>query len=313
MENGPATYPIILPVPSAADGQTIAAFVCEALGAEAAALLLARGGVWLGRQRVADLTQLVVPDTHLTLHTPPGGTYVDVTITPEDICYEDSWLVALNKRTGWYTNETPWDTQGNIVAALRHFFQTRDNFVPPLHLAHRLDRDTSGVLLCTKDRQANAPLQVAFSSGEVVKTYICVCAHQPAPDTFEIRTGHGRGRSGLWRLYPLEQVGQVLMNGSRVRLAHTRFEVERRLADVVVLRAIPVTGRTHQIRLHLAALDMPLLGDTRYGGPVAFQERVLPGHLLHAAELRLRHPITYRPLELQANLPPHFVDVLHAL
>lgn len=303
-------YPIRLTVSPEDAGQSVAGVVRAFLGAEAAEPVLARGGVWQGKHRVLDADQPVSPGMQLTLHTPPGGCYTDVTVAPEDILYEDTWLVALNKRVGWYTTETPWDTWGNVLAALRHFFQTRDGDVPPVHLAHRLDRDTSGVLLCTKAPPANAPLQATFNRGEVVKTYLCVCAGRPAEEVFDIRTGHGRGRSGLWRLYPLEQVGAVLPNGSRVRLAHTRFELVRWLGDAALLRAIPYTGRTHQIRLHLASLGNPLLGDTRYGGASTFRGQVLSGHMLHAARLSLRHPITHRPLELQAALPPHLVHVI---
>jgi 23S rRNA pseudouridine1911/1915/1917 synthase len=95
-----------------------------------------------------------------------------------------------------------------------------------------------------------------------------------------------------------------------VKAAHTSYAVERRLAGAALLRCAPHTGRTHQIRLHMAHIGHPLLGDTRYGGPTAYAGRELPGHLLHAAELRLRHPVTGEPLALTSPLPELFATVM---
>ncbi len=305
---------ITYPIPDTVGERTLECVVCEVLGVAAAQPVLAHGGVWLDGRRVRDVAQPARPGAVLVLHRPPSGSYSTMTIAPEHICYEDAWLVALHKQPGWYTSPTPWDVYGHVVAALARFFQSRDGVVPPLHNAHQLDRDTSGVLLCTRDGAANAPLQQAFSGvvPTLEKHYLGVCAGVPSDDVFEVRTGHGRRRAGLWGLYPLEEVGRVLPNGKRVRLAHTTFMVERRLGDAALLRARLHTGRTHQIRLHLAEVGCPLVGDGRYGGPTVFRGEAVPFHLLHAARLCLEHPITGEPLDLVSPLPPTMAALVGA-
>jgi 23S rRNA pseudouridine1911/1915/1917 synthase len=291
-------------------GQTLAALVAAQVGPLAAQHILQRGGVWRNRRREHDAACPLRAGDQVIIHTPPGGTYVDITVTQGDICYESGGLLALNKRPGWYTTPTPWDAIGNVRAALTRFLREREGPGAYVHLVHQLDRDTSGVLLCSRDRALNGPLQAAFNAGAVTKEYLCICAGEPQAAQFEVQTGHGRGRSGLWRLYDLAEVGHPLPNGSTVKAAHTSFRVLRRLGGAALLRATLHTGRTHQIRLHLAALGHPLLGDGRYGGPPEFGGRALPGHLLHAASMALRHPLSAYPLELRAPLPPTMAALL---
>ncbi len=299
-------------VPDDAAGMKLADLLAAQIDSQLARVVLAQGGVWVGRHRVQDAACVVPAGSTITVHYPPGGRYATLHIAPEDIIYEDRWLIVLHKRSGWYVVPTPWDAYGNVRVALAQFLQARDGKPPTLHLVHQLDRDTSGVLLCTRDRAANGPLQEAFDAEEVQKEYRCLCVGEPPHDVFEVRSGHGRGRKGLWRLYELDEVGAVLPNGSQVKLAASSFRIEQRLSDAALLRAQLHTGRTHQIRLHLASLGHPLLGDVRYGGPATFRGRKLPGHLLHAAWMRLRHPITYRPLELKADLPEQMRTILEA-
>jgi 23S rRNA pseudouridine1911/1915/1917 synthase len=305
MSNAAASFTV------AADmaGRPLAELVAAHMGSVAARAVLEHGGVWVGRHRAQDVALPVPAGTQITIHTPPGGHYSTIRILPQHIYYRDRWLLALNKQPGWYTTPTPWDAHTNIRAALTRLLRERGD-PSPVHLVHQLDRDTSGVLLCTTSPQANAPLQKAFDQGEVHKEYLCICVGCPSESSFEVRTGHGRGRSGLWRLYDLDEVGRVLPNGSQVKYAHTSFQVERYLQGATLLRAVLHTGRTHQVRLHLAALAHPLLGDQRYGGPGTFRGHSLSGHLLHAALLRLRHPITGVLLDLNPPLPPQMAAVL---
>lgn len=285
-------------------GQTLAQLLSARLGHEWAGHVLARGGVWLGRYRVQDGTHTAAPGTSISVHYPPAGRYSTLHITAADIVYEDRWLLALNKQPGWYVTPTPWDVLGNVRAALVNFLRQRDGEQAYLHLLHQLDRDTSGLLLCSKDRAINAACQIIFDQRGVHKEYLCACAGEVASDSFELQTGHGRGRSGLWRLYDLQQVGDTLPNGSIVKLAYTSFRLHKRLPGASLLRARLHTGRTHQIRLHLAALGYPLLGDERYGGPSECAGQRLVHHLLHADLLQMEHPVTGDTLRLQAPAPP---------
>jgi 23S rRNA pseudouridine1911/1915/1917 synthase len=306
----PAAAPLSLPV-AAAQAGTAVGELAAALAGEDGLLAAQRGGAWLDGRRVLDPDERVQAGSTLTLRLPPPGGYDEVVLGAGDILYEDAWLMALHKAMGWYVGATPWDARGNVLAALGRYLAARDRRAPPLHLAHQLDRDTSGVLLVSKDPAANAPLQAAFAGGRVAKVYLCLCAGAPEWEELEVATGHGRSAGGRWRVYPLEEVGRALpAGGGRVREARTALRVEARLPGAALVRALPATGRTHQIRLHMAHAGFPLLGDVRYGGPASYSGRELPGHLLHAASLRLAHPITGAPLALESPLPALFRDLL---
>ncbi len=292
--------------------QVVAARAQVAL--EAAEVLIARGAVWVDRQRVQEPNARFPAGAHVVIHFPPSGRYDIVTLTDEDILWEDEVLLALNKRPGWHANYTPWDVWGTLPHALAEFVRARDGASLPLHFLHQLDRDTSGVLLVSKNPIINPQMQQLFVSGGMAKIYLALAAGDLHDDTIELETGHGRGKHGLFRVYPLAEVGCVLPFGKqRVRFMHTRFEVMERYGVATLVRALPTTGRTHQIRLHLAHLGYPLVGDTRYGGPSSLAGLPLPHHLLHAAQLGFMHPVHNQPVMLNAPLPPFWIRTLKHL
>ncbi len=280
----------------------------------AAGELVARGAVWIDRLRTLQPERAVAQGERLTVHFPPSGAYDEVMIEPADIIWEDRWLLALNKRPGWHANLTPWDMRGTLPVALARFIAARDGEEPRLHLAHQLDRDTSGVLLVSKDPLINGQLQRQFVEATIHKRYFAVASGEIEPETWEARTGHGRGRYGLFRIYPLAEVGQELpFDAGRVKLMYTQFRVLDRHPEASLVQAEPQTGRTHQIRLHLAHVGHPIVGDTRYGGPTQIAGAAVAHHLLHAASLALRHPVTREELEIEAPLPASWTPVLDQL
>ncbi|MBV9788212.1 MAG: RluA family pseudouridine synthase [Chloroflexi bacterium] len=284
------------------------------LAPAAAHALIERGAVWIDRQRVRQADLTVTSGAQLVIHFPPGGSYTPVTITPDDILWEDRWLLALNKRPGWHSNYTPWDIRGAIPYALTELVKDRPWQKAPLHMAHQLDRDTSGVLLVSKDPGINRALQELFISGGMKKRYLALATGTIERDSFQVETGHGRGQGGLFRIYPLEAVGQKLPYGSqRVKLMQTRFEVVARTEQATLVHAQPITGRTHQIRLHLAHLGHPILGDARYNGLLTLDDTPIPHHLLHAAQLGFSHPVTHQPILLRAPLPATWRSSLEKL
>ncbi len=290
-------------------GATIDELAARLLGA-AGGLAVARGGAWLDGRRVGHGEERPAAGARLELRHPPQGGYRDVSLAPADIAYEDAWLLIVHKRAGWYVGATPWDAQGNVLAALGRMLAARDGLAPPLHLAHQLDRDTSGLLLVSRHPAANAPLQAAFAGGRVAKRYLTLCAGAP-PESGELRTGHGRAAGGRWRIYPADEVGRALPGGGgRVKEARTGYRVLRYLRGAALVEATPHTGRTHQIRLHLAYLGHPLLGDARYGGPGSYLGLELPGHMLHAAALGLDHPLGGGRIELASPAPELFDAIL---
>jgi 23S rRNA pseudouridine1911/1915/1917 synthase len=299
---------IRLTIPPEDDGRPLLDIVAAALGGRgAAAELIARGGLWADRTRARDGAAPARAGSELTIQRPLSGMYPEIAVTAAQILFEDDDLIALDKPAGAYVDSTPWDAEGNLHAALGHFLAARDGEAPPLHLAHRLDRDTTGVLLCSKNPAVNPALHRAFAHGLAHKEYLCICTGAPAEETFTVETGHGRSAHGRFRVYPIEEVGRALpgiaQRTPRVKTMRTRFVVERRLKDAALVRAFPETGRTHQIRLHLAHLGHPLLGDVKYGGPAEWRGRALAHHLLHAERLLLSHPRTGAPLEIVAPAP----------
>ncbi|MCS7288645.1 MAG: RluA family pseudouridine synthase [Roseiflexus sp.] len=268
-----------------------------------AARLIARGSVWVNGVRVRDPEMQLPADAAIVVQRPPDGVYRNPIVTPEMILYEDDDLIALDKPVNTYVEATPWDAEGHLRAALARFLAARDGSAPPLHLAHRLDRDTSGVLLLSKTPDVNAALQRAFREGTVRKTYLALCAGLPAFDEIEIETGHGRGRGGIFRVFPREDIGRTLPQGGTIKAMRTRLSVIRRMDDAALVRATPLTGRTHQIRLHLAFLGHPLIGDAKYGGPSTWRGAAVQHHHLHAERLELPHPRSSAPLIIESPAP----------
>ncbi len=246
------------------DGRPLHELVAEVLGGRLDGdLLIAHGGLWVDGARMRDDDARARAGSQVAIHRPLAGAYPEVVLSLDRILYEDDDLLAYDKPPGVYVDSTPWDAEGNLHAALLRLLTQRDGVAPKLHLAHRLDRDTTGVLLISKNPAINPAIQRAFVRGAIHKEYLCLCAGAPHEDAFEILTGHGRSAHGLFRVYPADEIGRVLINGSRVKSMRTRFRVERRLEGAALLRAFPETGRTHQIRLHLAHLGHPLIGDAR--------------------------------------------------
>ncbi len=279
----------------------------------AADALIRRGSVWIGRYRQQDPGRPVAGGEQLTIHFAPPGT-CPASVQAADLLYEDAALLVLNKLPGVYVTMTPWDATGDLLWAAREYLAARDGRAPILHLAHRLDRDTSGVLVLSKDPAANAPLQQIFLDRTVEKRYLALVDGSPPDDHFVLRTGHGRGAHGLFRVYPYQSVGTRLPYGrNAVKTMETDFAVAERFLEATLVEARPITGRTHQIRLHLAHAGYPVAGDRRYGGSMEVAGIVLSHHLLHAATLCLPHPIVGLPLRLEAPLPPLFAHVLGAL
>lgn len=304
----PAT--VAVSISSSDAGRPLGEIVAERLGivGQQAA---ARGGLWLGQRRVAPET-LAVPGATLLVRLPPARGYCDAPLRLDHIVYEDDDLLVIDKPPACYVNDTPWDTQGHVLAVATRLLAMRDGQMPTLHLAHRLDFGTSGLLIISKHPRANGPLQAAFNSGRVAKRYLAICTGE-MPVEIELVTGHGRAAGGRWRLYDRAEIGLELPNGQRVKLAHTHFIRRHQYATAALVWAMPITGRAHQIRLHLAALGCPLLGDERYGGPTAIADLTLPHPLLHAAELTLPHPRDGRPMRLFSPPPPLFGAVVQRL
>jgi len=187
-------------------------------------------------------------------------------------------------------------------------------------MPHRLDRDTTGVMMVGKKLRIAAALGKLFDGGQVHKQYLAMCVSQapggsaapsaPAhewsghPPELILSTGHGRSAHGLWRVYSAADVGAKLPGkGKPVKSMETRLVQEGVQGGGLLVGAYPKTGRTHQIRLHCLHAGIPLVGDVRYNGPEVWGGARWGGHLLHARALDFPHPVTGVAMALRAPEP----------
>jgi 23S rRNA pseudouridine1911/1915/1917 synthase len=206
------------------------------------------------------------------------------------LLYADAELAAVDKPAGVPAQPTLTSDRGTLpelVSALVGGAVT---------LVHRLDRETSGVTVFARTKGAAAALAEAFRTGAPEKTYLALAARSPAPaeGRIDLPVGKDPARAGLRRVDPAGEA------------AATRYRTLRAGPLAALVEARPETGRTHQIRVHLAALGAPLLGDARYGGPRRVGEVAIPRVMLHAARLELDHPATGARMVLEAPVPEDF-------
>jgi len=257
------------------------------------------GGVFVDGQRCKVASRKVWPDQKITANLEEGGRGAE-RAAPLDrarLLYADAEIAAVDKPAGVPSQPTLTTDRGtlpDLVAAL---------LGGPALLVHRLDRETSGVTVFARTKGAAATLAEAFREGVPEKTYLALCAKAPAPREGRIAEPLGKDprRAGLRRVDP------------RGEPAVTRYRTLREGARGALVEARPETGRTHQIRVHLAHLGAALVGDPRYGGARLVGEIRIPRVMLHAARLELPHPVTGAPLVFQAPLPDDFAAAQAAL
>ena len=161
-------------------------------------------------------------------------------------------------------------------------------------IVHRLDRDTSGLMIVAKTEEAHAALQRMIRAREVERLYLALVAGSPDADSGTIDAPIGRDRA---------RRTTVSTRTDRARSAVTHFSVRERLRDAALLDVRLETGRTHQIRAHLAAIGLPVCGDARYGGAPCGRRLVLDRQFLHSSALRFRHPVTGEHVGCESKPP----------
>lgn len=261
------------------------------------------GGVGAGplTVRAGDVVEYEV---HVT--EPP----VDFTYT---VVFDDADLLVVGKSGNIPVHAGGTYFRHTLVAKLREDTGLK------LDLAHRLDRETSGLTVLTKNADAARGMGAAFSRGAVEKVYLAVVRGHPEEDEFTLDEPIGR----VDRSFP---VARSVVDRADGKPARTDFRVVERLRDVALVEARPRTGRKNQIRVHLEAAGHPVLGDKIYGMPLDLLEErlvlpesprvrehlVLPRHALHAWRLAFDHPLTAVALDLEAPVPEDMRDFIAA-
>ncbi|MCX6018520.1 MAG: RluA family pseudouridine synthase [Chloroflexi bacterium] len=237
----------------------------------------------------------------IDVYVPPPPSVIPLPeVLPLTILYEDDDVIAIDKPAGLVVHPGAGNASGTLVNALLHHApdvaDVGDEQRPGI--VHRLDKETSGVMLVAKTSTAHAALQEQFRLRRIRKTYLALCIGNVQPARGVINKPIARDPSNRQRM-------AVVPGG---REAVTEFVVTERMQiegrPYSLVRAYPRTGRTHQIRVHFASIGFPIVGDLLYGaGRDLLSKRIAPRHLLHASEIRFRLPATGEERALYAPLP----------
>ncbi len=223
---------------------------------------------------------------------------------PLDIVYEDTDLVVINKPRGLVVHPSPGHESGTLVnALLNHCAGSLSGIggVTRPGIVHRLDKDTSGLIVCAKNDFAHTALSAALKVRSVSRCYECVVRGGPKEDVFTVSAPLGR--------HPLNRKKQAVIADGREAVTHV--QVLARYPGYSHLRCKLETGRTHQIRVHMAHIGHPVAGDPLYGSGKDMLR--LDGQCLHARELSFTHPRTGEDLSFETELPEYFADTLDIL
>ncbi|MCL9983776.1 MAG: RluA family pseudouridine synthase [Erythrobacter sp.] len=238
---------------------------------------------------------------------------------PEDIpltiAYEDAHLIVVDKPAGMVVHPAVGNITGTLVNALLHHCRGQlsgINGVARPGIVHRIDKDTSGLLVVAKSDAAHEGLAVQFAAHTVHRRYIAVCAGHPSPAEGTIDARVGRSDSDRKKMTVLPN------NSSRGKTAVTHYKVLERLDEAAVIECRLETGRTHQVRVHCASIGHPLLGDPAYGRTPKSLRPVLERlgfarQALHAAELGFVHPITGENIRFSSDIPPDMTELIDQL
>ncbi|MDR1789921.1 MAG: RluA family pseudouridine synthase [Opitutaceae bacterium] len=248
--------------------------------------------------RPGDTLALALPETRPAAIVPNP--------IPLEILFEDDALVAVNKPPGMTVHpgaNTGGDTLVHALLAHCRGSLSGIGGVERPGIVHRLDRDTTGVIVAAKNDAAHIALSRQFADRSTRKTYLALVSGVPATDSGVINAPVGR--------HPVHRHKMAVT--PKGRPARTDWFLVEEFPAAALLRCEIHTGRTHQIRVHLKHIGHPLLGDPTYGNPKLPDKPPPPRFFLHAARLVIAHPITQEPLVLEAPLPADFSDYLKQL
>jgi 23S rRNA pseudouridine1911/1915/1917 synthase len=267
--------------------------------------LIEDGHVRIGDRPIKAGTVLRRGDRIAVQRPPAPALHAEPAPIALDVLHEDESLLAINKPAGLVVHPAPGHWQGTLVSALLHRWPTLPPGLDPsrLGIVHRLDKDTSGVLLIAKTASALAGLGRQFHDREIEKQYLALVWGVPRPRSGAIDKPIGR--------HPVHR--QRMAVHARGRAALTRYEVVEAWKGIALVRVHPATGRTHQIRVHLAALGHPIIADPLYARGRSGRMPAITRQALHAETIVFRHPASGNAMRITAPLAADFAAAVATL
>jgi 23S rRNA pseudouridine1911/1915/1917 synthase len=219
-----------------------------------------------------------------------------------DIVHEDKDIVIINKKAGVVVHPAPGHYENTLVNGLLYHIKDLSaiNGVNRPGIVHRLDKDTSGLIIVAKNDEAHRNLVEMFSKHTINKTYLAIAKGKLSQETGRIETLIGRNPKDR------KQMTVVYRNGKN---AITNYKVLDSKGNYTLLSVNIETGRTHQIRVHLKYMNHPIVGDQVYGR----KDNIANRQMLHAYKLEFKHPITEEKMSVVGNPPKDFIDVIKKL
>jgi len=290
----------ILVVPQDAASKRIDRWLAEnlpGLSRSGIQVLVKSGDITIdGRGVESDLK--TAPGMTISVRIPePSVSSLSPEAIPLNILYEDQDLIVINKAPGMVVHPAAGNHSGTLVNALLHHCSRLPGEAGGMRpgIVHRLDKNTSGLLVAAKNEAAMADLSKQFKDRKVGKEYLAVVWGRPERKQGRIETKIGRSRSDRKKMAVLPTSG---------RLAVSNYEIAEALGcGMSLLRVRIETGRTHQIRVHLAHIGHPVVGDTDYGRRRMYLPATVGRQMLHAAKLTFSHPATAKRMEFAAPVP----------
>lgn len=230
--------------------------LCEQISRSEARRIIDRGGCAVNGCMVRVVSRVVKDGDVIEVGVMEAGRFRELLLPAEAFLFENADLIAVNKPSGVNSQRTPYQLKGTLEYWVTEFFR-RHGINEPARVIHRLDRGTSGVMLFPKGKRAAARLSRLFHDGLIEKRYLALVSGCPEMESWIVNGAIGKIGSGRYG---------VLSEG---RAARTVFRSLATSGGYSLVEAKPLTGRTHQIRVHLEASGMPIIGDTTYGGESA--------------------------------------------
>ena len=284
-------------VPSEHAGERLDVFLASSVGSRAVAQKLIEAGAVLVDGRVRQKRHAVRAGQRVEVGELPAAPEEPVPDATYAIAWEDEHLLVVDKPAGVVVHPGAGNRAGTLVQALEGRVAGGPDPERP-GVVHRLDRDTSGLLLLARDEETHAALQAALRARQITREHLALVEGRPPARRGTIDAPLGRDRRVRTR---------ISSDTDDPHHAVTHFETERALPEDTLLRVTLETGRTHQIRAHLLAIGHPVAGDPEYGSA---GRHGLSRQFLHAARLAFEHPATGEALAIETPLPDDLVKAL---